>query len=244
MKPRYIVSTLLLLLGVSAYAHPPYKGQGELDIFTFFIKSGAIKERIGVGMDNSMSAGCNYAQGDAVKNLGSGAFNAYIVADDNGDELFMKYKPYSNFYVDFRLELVVRTVATEPYTVTLGVITRQDAMKVVQFIDKEKPESEWVNILTADYSFTLPAARGKYSDRFVLRVYGADIPKLSSAPLDWNSPSSWQSGKLPQSDSHVHILQGSSVKTRPADNINIEILSTLGYLENNGRLNVKDVEFY
>ncbi len=247
-KINYIVLFVFIIVSTNLKADVPYKGQGELDLFSLTLKNASregMYPQVYIGMDNSKVSNCDYVQGDAAKmTTGKAAYNYWIVADDNGDPLVLKYKPYSNFYVDFKLEIhiTIDNPGTFTFSISPEEVMEQKAMKVIQLVDKEKPEAEWVNLLKNEYSVTLQ--KGSYADRFVVRVYGADIPKISSAPLDWNTASTWQSGYIPQSNSHVHILQGSNVVTKSSDNISVELLSSLGYLENNGTLTSQNVEFY
>ncbi len=236
MEIKKILPFALCLLPILVQAQFPFQEKGRLDYFGIYLyySSGEQADKVFIKVSDSSSPEFVRME-DGVRFINANSINLYTYSSD-GVMLSKDGRPLSTIngvYVDFPLGLEI--VRNDTYRFNCSAVSRELALAVL-LIDKSNPQNI-ADLLKGDYNLQL--APGKYTDRFTLRVFTAEVLKPSATAALWNDPSAWMLGRVPATTSHVVIPQGSKVTIPQGADVTAGYLSNWGgELDNNGKLTV------
>lgn len=214
----------------------PFQEKGKTDYFGIYLyySSGEEADKVFVKVTDVANPGFVRLE-DGVRMVNAGSINLYTFSSDG--YLLSKdgrpLDPLKGVYVDFPLGLEI--VTDDTYRFTCTTVSKELALAVL-LVDKSNPGLT-IDLLNGDHSLQL--APGKYTDRFILRVFTAEVLKPTATAALWNDPAAWMMGRVPASTSHVVIPEGAKVTIPQGMDITAGWLSNWGgELHNEGKLTV------
>lgn len=243
---RIILFLFLVISPTLSKAVLNYQESGRRDVFTLVLSwpGGAANqfETLYLTADNRASDASDGRDGPKVS-LGNTVINSYSLSSDN-QRLAGDARPYKTYYIDYRLGLYVRQAGSFTYSLDKTSMINNCA-RAVFIYDRMHPEKGYTNLLAdgAKYDFEITAAdmsNPYIENRFYIRIYAAEVAKKNVDMGKWTDTSSWESGKLPVSNTPVLIPRSTSLVISENDKVEIGELINYGTLVNSGSLQTEE----